>query len=175
MPGRLTPGSVRMRSCAAATHAPVLPAEITTSASPLAASLHITAIELSGLLRIASTGESSISMTCVVVDDLDRATFCRRAEPAGGQACADDGFIADEEKLSSASRSGAASQQPLRMAAGGMVAAHHVHRSSHRSILRDLQLRVRSIGRRDLSIANRELPIALRRSCSICSASLGLT
>src|SRR5688500_19736824 len=66
MPGRETPGSVRMRSCAAATHAPVLPADTTMSASPLATILHITAIELLGLARMASTGESSISMTCVV-------------------------------------------------------------------------------------------------------------
>jgi hypothetical protein len=66
MPGRLTPGSVRMRSWAAATQAPVLPAEITMSASPLAAILHITAIELLGLLRIASTGGSSIATTSVV-------------------------------------------------------------------------------------------------------------
>ena len=64
MPGRLTPGSVRILNCAAATHAPVLPALTATWASPLATILHMIAIELSGLLRIASTGESSISMTC---------------------------------------------------------------------------------------------------------------
>ncbi len=66
MPGRLTPGKSRIRNWAAATQAPVLPAEITASASPLAARLHITAMLLSGLLRIASTGESSIAMICVV-------------------------------------------------------------------------------------------------------------
>src|SRR5947208_2411171 len=66
IPGRSTPASVRIRNWAAATQAPVLPAEITTSASPLAAILHITAIELLGLLRIASTGGSSISITWVV-------------------------------------------------------------------------------------------------------------
>src|ERR671917_173148 len=60
MPGRSTPGSVLIRSCAAATQAPVLPAEITTSASPLEAILHITEIELLGLLRIASTGGASL-------------------------------------------------------------------------------------------------------------------
>ena len=66
IPGRLTPGKSRMRNWAAATQAPVFPAEMTASASPLAASLHMTAMLLSGLPRIASTGESSIEMTWVV-------------------------------------------------------------------------------------------------------------
>src|SRR3984957_18822174 len=66
IPGRLMPGKVRIRNCEAATHAPVFPAEMTTSASFFEASLHITAMELSGLDLIASTGDSSIPTTCVV-------------------------------------------------------------------------------------------------------------
>jgi hypothetical protein len=50
-----------MRSWAAAANAPVFPAEIATSASPLATSLHATEIELSGLPLTASTGDSSMA------------------------------------------------------------------------------------------------------------------
>ena len=60
-PGRATPASSRIRSWAAAANAPVLPAEMATSASPLATSLQLTAMELSGLDRTASTGDSSIA------------------------------------------------------------------------------------------------------------------
>ena len=73
----------------------MLPAEITTSASPLAASLHMTAIELSGLLRIASTGESSIE-TIFGGNDRLVAGFVLGREAAGGEAVLHHGFVADE-------------------------------------------------------------------------------
>src|SRR5438128_1744157 len=57
MPGRLTPGSSRILSCAEATHAPVLPAEIATSAWPFFTRSDMTLIELRGLERTASTGD----------------------------------------------------------------------------------------------------------------------
>src|SRR4030042_2021980 len=63
IPGRFTPGSVRIRIWNAATHAPVLPAEITASVLSSLASLASTAMELRGFLRRLSMGFSSIAMT----------------------------------------------------------------------------------------------------------------
>ena len=67
MPGRLTPGSVRMLELGGGdARAGVAGGDDHVGLALGLASLHITVIELLGLLRIASTGESSISMTCVV-------------------------------------------------------------------------------------------------------------
>ena len=66
IPGRLTPGKVRIRNCAAATQAPVFPALIATSASCRATILHMIPMELFGLARTASTGDSSMSIVSVV-------------------------------------------------------------------------------------------------------------
>ena len=119
-----------MRNCAAATHAPVLPAEITTSASPLPASLHMTLMELSGLLRTASTGDSSIAITSVRRDDLVQRLFLGRQ--AGASRPAVMTFSSPTRNTTSpASSRGAASQHPWRIAAGCVVAAHDINRCSH--------------------------------------------
>ena len=99
MPGRWTPGNRRMDICAAATHAPVLPAEMMTSQRSSLDRLdpsqaHFT-IELSVLLRSAETGESPISMTCVVAT-ISRCGSCWSLPL---QAFADDRFVADEHDL----------------------------------------------------------------------------
>ncbi len=131
MPGRLTPGSNRIRNCAAATHAPVLPAEITTSASPLAASLHITAMLLSGLLRIASTGDSSIAMTCVVGMILYRLR-CSPVSVEDSIPAADGVLVAHEQNHVPITEKRRGLPASLQDFGGSMVPAHHIHRNSHR-------------------------------------------
>jgi hypothetical protein len=65
MPGRFTPGSVPSSSVAAPTTAPVLPMLTAAPASPALQASVMLAIELSGLARSATAGDSPMPTTCV--------------------------------------------------------------------------------------------------------------
>jgi hypothetical protein len=127
IPGRLTPGKVRIRSWAAATQAPVLPALMATSGD-----------------HLAHDGDRAIGL---VANRLDRRfihldhlgghdrlvemLFVYR-QTAGLQPIRDDFFITDEVDRIVAREQSSGLPTSLENGRRRPVATHHIHRSSHR-------------------------------------------
>ena len=120
MPGRITPGRRRMKYWLAATHAPVLPALITTSTRFSArgdAIWFITTMDESFFAFIASTGGSSMPITSVVGTISTRAS---EAKPRSERPSRIVSSSPRRTRRSDCESSGIAWMHPLRIWSGAL-------------------------------------------------------
>jgi len=119
MPGRTTFGMRRMCICAALTMAPVLPA-LTMACSRFSffglASFAITTMLASRLVRIASTGDSSMPMTSVVATIVSRLSEIPRSLNVSSMTRRSP----YKTSSSSAASFGSAAIQPFRISSGAL-------------------------------------------------------